>query len=378
MTDRFFLAAFVESFSRSSGQTKRRSVAASSYVNLLITMCILAVGGTASQTNAQHASSDFHHVVTRGTDKGSMPVPRGEKGNIDGHGFRFFCVPSHYSYDDPVVYPGQPGAAHLHMFFGNAEVDADSTSSDIIHSGRTTCDGGVTNRSAYWIPALFNERGEVVLPTAITNYYKSWVNDRSKIKPIPQGLEILTNADVKGSSGVVVSKKDQEIWGGDIRISPHDGLTLEVIFPDCVAVNADGSPILSSPGGTKHVAYSVHGRCPRSHPYTIPQLTQNVNWSDVPFDSDWYFASDRMDNVPKGTSAHADYVAGWTEESAQIMANCMRDAVSECGPDLHSHQHDQFFAPDGSRVYGDFKVADGVSSTPAALKGWPWMLNHNH
>ncbi len=302
-----------------------------------------------------------------------MPAPHGGNDILDHHGFRFFCVPSHYSYHDPVVYPGQEGAAHLHMFFGNTEVDAHSTGDEIIKSGRTTCDGGITNRSAYWIPALYNENGEVVLPSLINNYYKSWVDDRSKIRPIPAGLEILSNTDVKGSGGVVVSKVDEERWTASIRIYPNDGFTLEVIFPDCIAVDETGNPVLSSPGGTSHMAYSA-GACPPSHPYTIPQLTQNVKWADVPFDSDWYFSSDSVGNVPKGMSAHADYVAGWTEESAQIMADCVRDGFKECGPGLYEQWQDQFFAPDGSRIYDFFKVADGVSATPAALGGLPPML----
>lgn len=322
-------------------------------------------------------TAESSYVVTRGTVQSSMPSPQGGNENIDHHGFRFFCVPSHYSYDDPVVYPGQSGAAHLHMFFGNTDVDAHTTSEDIIEAGRTTCDGGITNRSAYWIPALYNEAGEIVLPTLINNYYKSWVSDRSKIQPIPQGLEILANADVPGSRGIAVSAINEERWGATIRISPHDGLTLEIIFPDCIAVDAKGTPILSSPGGTSHVAYS-QGDCPASHPYTIPQLTQNVNWADVPFDSAWYFASDVMHDAPKGTTAHADYVAGWTIESALIMANCVRDGYRECGPGLQFHWRDQYFAPDGSRVYDHFKIADGVSSKPAELRGWPPMLMEHH
>ncbi len=329
--------------------------------------------GVSAPVHAETASSGYSHVVTRGTADSSMPAPHGGNNNLDAHGFRFFCVPSHFSYDDPVVYPGQPGRAHLHMFFGNVDVDANSTSDSIANTGRTSCDGGITNRSAYWIPALFNENDEVVLPRFINSYYKSWVTDRSQLRPIPPGLQILANDQVPGSSGVVVSKVEQDLWGASIRVSPHDGLTVEILFPDCVAVDANGQPILSSPGGTRHVAYSSGG-CPRSHPYNIPQLTQIVNWDNVPFDSDWYFASDPMNGTRKGRSVHADYMAGWTIESAQIMSDCVRDGYKECGPGLHGHWQDQFFAPNGDRVYDFFKLADGVDATPSALSDWPPML----
>ena len=324
-----------------------------------------------AQGSTEH--SEYLYVVTRGTGESSMPAPQGGNRNLDEHGFRFFCVPSHFSYNDPVVYPGQEGAAHLHLFFGNTDVNAHSTSESIVTSGRSTCDGGITNRSAYWIPALYNEDDNVVLPTLINLYYKSWVTDRSQIKPIPAGLQILTNDKVKGSTGVVVSTVDEELWKATIRVFDHDGVTIEIRFPDCIAVNKDGSPVLTSPGGSDHVAYSS-GRCPPSHPYLIPQLTQIVNWSDVAFASDWYLSSDMMSSAPKGTTAHADYMAGWTDKSARIMADCVREGFRECGPGLQRHATDQFFSPDGLRVYDFFKIADGVTSTPQAMKGWPHML----
>jgi len=343
---------------------------------ILYGVALLMCLGLIGSLQAQPMPSEHTYVVTRGTAGSSMPAPQGGKSNLDEHGFRFFCVPSHFSYDDPVVYPGEVGRAHLHMFFGNLNVDAKSTSESIVNSGRTSCDGGITNRSAYWIPALFNEDDEVVLPRLINNYYKSWVSDRSQLRPIPPGLQILANGQVPGSSGVVVSRRPEETWGASIRVTSHDGLTVEILFPDCIAVDSSGNPILTSPGGTGHVAYSS-GRCPRSHPYNIPQLTQIVNWNNVPFESGWYLASD-MNKALKGQSVHADYMAGWTPETARIMSDCVRDGYKECGPGLHTQWQDQFFAPNGARVYDFFKIADGVDPTPDALSGWPQMLVMSH
>src|SRR5437773_1769395 len=44
------------------------------------------------------------------------------------------CPFSHRLPDDPIVYPGQPGASHLHDFFGNTSVDAASTYSQLRRS----------------------------------------------------------------------------------------------------------------------------------------------------------------------------------------------------------------------------------------------------
>ena len=336
------------------------------------------VAGFSALVHAQHNSNGFEYVVTRGTSHSSPPIPVKGNQNLIEHGFRFFCVPSHFSYNDPIVYPGQDGAAHLHMFFGNTDVDAFSTSESIVNLGNSTCDGGITNRSAYWIPALYNEDNQVVLPSVITLYYKSWVSDRSVIQPIPAGLQILANDKVKGSTGVVVSTVDREIWKGTIRVYEHDNsLHIEIRFPDCVAVDADRKPVLTSPSGTRHVAYSS-GSCPLSHPYTIPQLTQIISWNDISFASEWRLSSDLMKDSPKGTTMHADYVAAWTEDAARTMSDCVRDGYRECGPALQLHWSDQFFSPDGEQIYDYFKVADGVDLVLAELNDWPHVLSVHH
>jgi hypothetical protein len=42
------------------------------------------------------------------------------------------CKSSHSAPDDPIVYPGVPGAAHLHEFFGNTSTNASSTYATMI------------------------------------------------------------------------------------------------------------------------------------------------------------------------------------------------------------------------------------------------------
>lgn len=325
------------------------------------------------------ADAEYRYRAIEGKTKVSMPRARDAGGNLSAHGFRFACVPSHFSYDDPVVYPGQEGRAHLHMFFGNTGVDYRSTSASIINSGASTCHGGTVNRSAYWVPAMINEAGDVVLPKRIFNYYKSWVSDRSRIQPIPAGLQILANDQILGSGGVAVARPGhpEDTWQSSIRVSDHDGLTIEVLFPDCVAVDGSGNPILTSPGGTSHVAYSTagsNGNCPASHPYTIPQLTEIFTWDNVPYTSDWQLASDPS-SAAKGTTAHADYMAGWTAEGARIMADCVRNGVHDCGPAWEGDD-DMYYSPQGTLMYRDFELVSSVDATP--LSAWPKSLGGGH
>jgi predicted xylan-binding protein with Ca-dependent carbohydrate-binding module/uncharacterized protein DUF1996 len=71
----------------------------------------------------------------------------------DGTGdFRTRCTPSHFAFDDPIVYPGQSGQSHMHVFFGNTGSNANSTSESLRTTGNSTCRGGTINRSSYWVP----------------------------------------------------------------------------------------------------------------------------------------------------------------------------------------------------------------------------------
>jgi len=47
------------------------------------------------------------------------------------------CTFSHQSHDDPIVFPGQPGAAHSHEFSGAWSTNAFSTPASLLNSGST-------------------------------------------------------------------------------------------------------------------------------------------------------------------------------------------------------------------------------------------------
>jgi hypothetical protein len=99
---------------------------------------------------------------------------------------RFFCDPSHLAYDDPIINPGQPGAAHLHHFFGNETARANSTYTSLRTTGTGTCQGGPANRTGYWMPAMINGRtGKVVKPRSMELYYRAAPGDRYLTETIP-------------------------------------------------------------------------------------------------------------------------------------------------------------------------------------------------
>jgi len=74
--------------------------------------------------------------------------------------FRIKCAFSHLNFDDPIVFPGEEGAAHLHMYFGNVDVDHSTTGETIVGAAGSTCQGGPLNLTGYWIPSVLRPRYE--------------------------------------------------------------------------------------------------------------------------------------------------------------------------------------------------------------------------
>lgn len=277
----------------------------------------------------------------------------------DGSGaFRTHCLESHTSHDDPLVYPGQPGAAHHHVFFGNPGVDAQTTVADLNDANRTTCDGGTLNRSAYWVPALYDARGERIEYVDPLFYYKTGYHvPAASIQPPPEGLRMIAgNAHATAPQGTHVVKfrcaswQSQQEWfdPGDPLdhvdvlpdCAPDDLLEVRVVFPQCW----DGRN-LSAPDNQIHMAYPSRakppvagtGACPASHPVAIPEISYNFAiyvTAETGPPSTWRFSSDRPDATAPGVSLHADWMNGWDPGiMALIVANCLRPA-RDCGVGL--------------------------------------------
>lgn len=213
-------------------------------------------------------------------------------------GFRFDCEVSHFNLDDPIVFPGEVGAAHHHMFWGNTSTDAFSTTASLLANQDSTCDGRRDgNQAAYWTPVLFDENGGTVEPTDIDVRYRG----RRGVNPIPNGLEMLTTRDVLGAEA------------NDFEIERDgDGMEFEISYPNCLAVDTSGAPVLSSDDNISHTAFSDGGDCPESHPYRIPTLQIDLEF-DLDIDSGWRLSSDH-DGMEQGASLHADYMAAWTDD----------------------------------------------------------------
>ena len=255
----------------------------------------------------------------------------------DGTGdFRLVCRYSHMAYDDPIVFPGRSGAAHLHSFFGNTGTSAMSTYDSLRTSGNSTCDGGIANRSAYWIPSLINNNVPVA-PDLMFVYYKSGYRSVAPraINNIPNGLRMIAgNAKANSAQSGEVVMWSCESGGSNQTVasipscSPGGQLRLSIVFPQCW-----NGRDLDSADHKSHMAYPTYGvGCPASHPVALPVITQNFLWN-VPAGGtgDMFLVSDTMAGTTDGISAHADFMEAWDPTIRNTFTqNCIRAAL-ECG-----------------------------------------------
>ena len=130
-------------------------------------------GGIAVDTTSQPVPQPGVSSVMLTAPGAIPPAPAPGDWEADG-AFRLLCNWSKMSYDDPIVYPGQPGAAHHHTFFGNTAIDANTTSENIRSKGNASCRGGTINLSGYWTPSMIDTAtGKPIAPKVLLIYYKT-------------------------------------------------------------------------------------------------------------------------------------------------------------------------------------------------------------
>ena len=295
-----------------------------------------------------------------GWERFSGPVSPASNGRSPQGQFRILCAVSHWSTEDPVVFPDQPGAGHLHMFFGNPTADAFSTGESLAAAGAGTCQGGPLNRSAYWMPAMIDGSGHVVVPEAITLYYKSHRPDQVS-GPFPTGTQLVAGLEADGRMNSTFRASERLSWGcynPSIGVSTLPRNTIpgtasppcpagwpiqaSIQFPQCLAVNPDGSVRATSSDLVGHtdMLFNEAGNygtqnddCPTSHPYRVPQISYLVRWAQ-PADGDvstWRLSSDDAMGADPGGTLHADWIGAWHQPSNERwLDGCFAPAPHNC------------------------------------------------
>ncbi len=263
----------------------------------------------------------------------SDPIP-------DEGTFRIGCSFSHVNYDDAIVYPGNEGAAHLHMYFGNQDANYETTPENIRFSSGSTCQGGPLNLSAYWIPTVLrplyekDDQGEFIrdgegnaIPTG--EYAIVWPDDiwqldengvpvlddgGNPIRTESGGAEIYYKRSGPSDEFHEVMPTGLRMIAGNMNATPddpqetwiirwncheeyweHDLPSQHATIPPCHAgQNPEGEAYrlelqvffpqcwdgvnLDSPDHKSHMAYRT-GSCPATHPVPLPQVTYNIYYT---------------------------------------------------------------------------------------------------
>jgi Domain of unknown function (DUF1996) len=251
------------------------------------------------------------------------PMTAVTRTELRGVNFVESCRFSHRAPDDPIVFPGQSGASHDHSFVANVATDAFSTFGSL-RAGRTTC-RRKADRAAYWMPTLL-QGSTPVLPLGATIYYRR--GTLTAVQTFPAGLKMIAG----DSKAMEPQDKRITYWncgvlGGVAPSSaiptcpsaPGSFLRLHVRFPNCW----DGKS-LDGADHKSHMAYSMQGVCPSTHPVPVPAIELIYRYptrggSDLSLSSMGQF------------SAHADFFNAWNPGQLKRLVDGCLNALVHCG-----------------------------------------------
>jgi hypothetical protein len=257
-------------------------------------------------------------------------APADTNATSEDSGFTVVCGYDHSLTDDPIVYPGQPGASHLHDFFGSHVTDAYSTPETLVTSDGTSC-FLPADRSGYWFPSLVVD-GEPHPPTTAAFYYRG--PDRgypwSLVKPIPEGL-VMVAGDPRATAKQPFPVTYWQCGPGygipksptPVDCTPYPGTTLRVklTFPSCW----DGEN-LDSFDHKGHMSYpDPEGAsvCPADHPMLVAKLTAVVTYDVVD-------GSQAMLSSGSPYSFHGDFMNGWDQNRLALLVQTCIEGGASC------------------------------------------------
>lgn len=306
---------------------------------------------TTTTTTVPVTTTTVHSMPGMNIDMSQVPAPAAGTSTLgivpntypasqptDGYtgAFRVSCNLSHFNYDDPLIYPGQQNASHLHMYWGRTGVNY-SSKAPFAGTGSSTCAGGTANLSGYWMPAMIDT---ATMRPVLSNtldpaqvYYKTGyqgvANDEVTVPPADLRMVAGDPRSTTAQPGNFISFRCSS--GQQAATMPNcpagDILTATVVFPQCW-----NGRDLDSPDHRSHMAYgrwaanpdTDAGGCPTTHPVAIPEITMNARFL-VPAGgmSSWRLVTDLMHTGPAGSSLHADWWNGWDQAT-------LRRAVENC------------------------------------------------
>ena len=257
------------------------------------------------------------------------------------------CPHSHFNRDDPIVHPGEPGAAHLHEFIGNRTMNAHSTYKASVGAS-TTCPENDT--AGYWFPAFFEGKRRMTSGSSAigrftrnTVYYRNNLDGYapSAINAPPAKLKIVVGR-AKATSASRNPKLGSELYYGcsdnstDKLVRPRSCSTglisVHIGFPNCW-----NGVDLDSQNHRSHMAWPVENSsdryvCPKSHPVPIVRIIMRME-----FETGTTTRKFRLSSGPAYT-LHGDFFNTWVQADLErLTRDCIRKDI-DCGTfDIGDH-----------------------------------------
>mmetsp|Transcript_10674 Transcript_10674/g.22592 ORF Transcript_10674/g.22592 Transcript_10674/m.22592 type:complete len:491 (-) Transcript_10674:97-1569(-) len=242
---------------------------------------------------------------------------------------------------DPIVNPGQC-SSHVHSVFGAASFGDTITDADLMDPIETS-GNVVPNRSLYWAPSMYIYDPSTALyhlvPTHARAYYRVQNRFKDVTNPFPLNFRVVigdANRKTRYYPGEErdnvywtqrgkrpdSNSQDHSSWGEFIASHGLDAGTfieMKTVYPECVAVDAYGRPLLDSPDHRSHVQYIRRQQpCPPEFPYRVPMLDIEFRYE---LDKMWETLDPKVVQNPQnwflstgdrtGAGAHSDFISGW-------------------------------------------------------------------
>ncbi|WP_394619599.1 DUF1996 domain-containing protein [Lentzea sp. JNUCC 0626] len=269
---------------------------------------------------------------------------------VSHHEFQANCSFATDRPDDPIVFPGLPGASHLHTFLGNNSINANSTN-DSLRQGSTNC---ITpdDKSAYWFPSVLNG-DQVVRPTGNqVVYYKSGILKYQDVQPFPPGMRFVVGSptstleqfrDHPGAIEGFECGDSAKNWDIPSWCAPGSQLNVRFQAPSCW-----NGRDLDSADHKSHMAYPDRATlvCPPSHPVAVPMIEFKMAF---PVSGD--MSRVRLSSG-RGYTWHYDFMNAWDAPTqAALVRHCINGGL-QCDP----RGYDQYKPHRGAALGPDYRL----------------------
>lgn len=218
--------------------------------------------------------------------------------------FRVNCEFDRAAYDDPIVFPGMSGMAHLHMFWGAKNVDAATDFDALIRSPAAGCSGGVLNRSAYWFPALLAPK------------FSRATGEREVDGNSDPAWEVVMPKAGEGAEGARDAADAHEVFYYSAAVDDLDAIQSPPIGLRIIAGDNSTQPGQQQPFSVARVSFH----------YAFPVLPSQVD-PKTKASTGWRLASDDYTVAESigGLSLHGDWFNGWHPEAMDaLVKHCIQ------------------------------------------------------